>query len=636
MVTRDGVMWLIHRLSVMSPVEIAHRGFTAVCRAGERLATRLTGRRPGPVSRPVASFGFMVSDEPVLFVPPTDAASPVDELLAGHIPVFGHQATWSDDPDFWHTDPLSGAVWPRTPGLRIDYRPGNPIGDARTVWELNRLQHLVDLALIAGRSPEKRVAVGPLVLRQFESWCRANPYPHGVNHLSAMEHALRVIAVLHAFDLLRPAFDAPARQQLLDMALGHAWHIERHLSRYSSAGNHTIAEAVGLLYAGVLFPEHPGASRWADTGRRLLATEGDRQVRADGGPLEQATWYLLFITDLMGLAQLLLRHKQRESIPAMDAAAERARAFLGSLAQSPDDLPRIGDADDGYALSRHLRISWDRTSPCPAHREFPHTGLTAVSFDGHDRLLFLHKDLGMPPNYGHGHSDALSVVFRWKDHDVLLDAGTYLYGGPPEFRNYFRSAVAHNTLTIDQQDQATQTGPFLWRHPYRSRCVLNHFEDHTAAMLATHDGYRAQGAVHWRGVVYRKDRYLAVWDQVECDAGHTGTATLHWHLGCNLEPAERVDTHLIRLPGEEEIHMTTTPADIAVHAGSRNPLSGWRSTEYGSVTPCRTLSLRLPTTGNPEALTIFWLGHSSDPDETLTSWLERFRDRADSRSGRNP
>ena len=163
------------------------------------------------------------------------------------------------------------------------------------------------------------------------------------------------------------------------IAAQHAPHIQRRLSLYSSAGNHTIAEATGLLYAGILLPEYPGAARWRETGRRLLRIEAARQIDADGGGIEQATWYLLFITDLLGLAQALLAHCGEAPEPAIDAALLRSRRFLNSLASGPDDLPRIGDADDGYALSPALRISWAATGDdLPVQCSLPTAGLSLV------------------------------------------------------------------------------------------------------------------------------------------------------------------------------------------------------------------------------------------------------------------
>ncbi|MCL4722565.1 MAG: heparinase II/III family protein, partial [Gammaproteobacteria bacterium] len=499
MSARQDVMWLMRRLAVMSPREIAHRVRTVLRNAVEALAWRVTGRWPGLEPAGPAGFGFMVSESRQLFEPPVDLARlPVTDLLEGRIPVFGHWATWHPAAEFWHTDPLTGARWPYGHGSRPEHRPGNPVGDARVIWELNRLQHLVSLALIGRAQPEQRVRAAGLIGQHLESWCEANPFPWGINHSSAMEEALRVIAVLHAYDLMRDSVEESTRVVVTRLLCTHGWHIERGLSLYSSAGNHTIAEAVGLLYLGLMLPEHPRAAAWVRLARELLATESARQVRDDGGSLEQATWYLLFITDLMGLAQLLLAHVGAAPIPEVDSAVERARDFLGTLAGSADRLPRIGDADDGYALSPGLQLSFSRHRPGPVQRTFPSTGITVVSFDGHDQLLFLHKDLGMPPNYGHGHSDLLSVIFRWKDRDVLIDPGTYMYGGDPALRRYFRSAAGHNTVAANGLDQAIQVGPFIWREASSSQRVWQESDSGHVSILARHHGHQDPDFQHWR------------------------------------------------------------------------------------------------------------------------------------------
>ena len=46
----------------------------------------------------------------------------------------------------------------------------------------------------------------------------------------------------------------------------------------------------------------------------------------------------------------------------------------------------------------------------------------------------------------HAHADALSVEVRHDGVDVLADPGTYCYHGQPEWRQYFRSTLGHNTL----------------------------------------------------------------------------------------------------------------------------------------------------------------------------------------------
>src|SRR5206468_2763125 len=62
----------------------------------------------------------------------------------------------------------------------------------------------------------------------------------------------------------------------------------------------------------------------------------------------------------------------------------------------------------------------------------------------------------------HGHADALSLELRVDSVDVLADPGTYCYHGEPEWRSYFRSTLAHNTIEVDGASQSVEGGPFLW------------------------------------------------------------------------------------------------------------------------------------------------------------------------------
>src|SRR5205823_10492447 len=65
----------------------------------------------------------------------------------------------------------------------------------------------------------------------------------------------------------------------------------------------------------------------------------------------------------------------------------------------------------------------------------------------------------------HAHADALSVEVRYGGVDILADPGTYCYHGEPEWRSYFRSTIAHNTVELDRQSQSSAGGPFpLPRH----------------------------------------------------------------------------------------------------------------------------------------------------------------------------
>ncbi len=614
--------FLFRRASVLSGPEIAYRLRRLVGDASRRAGGAIGIRgHPGIAA---ADHRFVRSADAQLFVPPLErSAASERRLLDGDVPVYGSWIPWRDAPEFWHTDHLFGRVWPMQPTGRIGYRPGNPIGDVRIVWELNRLQHLVVLGSIVAGGGEKGSRAAHLVDAQLRSWTSANPRGTGVNHASAMEQALRIVSVTHAFDLARPLLPASSRRLVAELVLTHAADVERRLSLFSSAGNHTIAECVGLLYAGTLFPEHPRADRWARTGRELLRTEGARQVNADGGGMEQATWYLLFVADLLGLAQALLAHRAQRPIPELDGAVARARDFLGCFGSGARDLPAIGDGDGGYALSPDLRISWGRPAPGAIARELPHTGLTVVAPSAQERLVVLHNPLGMPPSCGHGHADCLSVLFRRGGVDLLIDPGTYLYGGPPALRAYFRSTPAHNTATVGGRDQAEQIAPFMWKGSYRCQVLLRRSDGGRHLVLARHDAYRRRGVTHWRGVAYQEEAFLAIWDFLEGSRG-AGFA-LHWHLGCpaRLEGAGR--EVVLAPPGSSPLLMSLPPGEAALFAGSEAPLLGWRSTDYGRREPCPTIRWRPSQDRRPEAVTTLWLTQGEHPRQEVDDALRELR-----------
>lgn len=522
------------------------------------------------------------------FSPSADEAA---KLLEGDWGALGFAWAWRPDNAVWHTAPDTGRPWPADFFGSIPYRSGNPYGDARVVWEPSRLQGLVSLALLAKHDASCRRRAGDLLEKILESWTRANPYLTGVHYVSAMECALRLIAVCHALDMARDILKRrdetwPA---LVWMMESHASFIGRRLSRYSSSGNHSIAEGTGLVYAGMLFSKHSRASMWRSVGLEVLEQEASRQILPDGGGIEQALWYQLFVLDLLGLVQALLVSRN-EAVPArITDAVERGREFLCTFGREPGELPGIGDSDGGFALSRHLRISFaSRGRNTQEVVTFPEAGYTVCRPAGAHglRVTLDHGALGMPPSCGHGHADALALVLTANGTDLFVDPGTYAYNRGNGWRRYFRSTRAHNTVTVDGLDQAVQRGAFMWSVPYQARIVNagDGIGEVACRMLMRHDGYKGVDVIHWRGVVVRRNGLVVVWDRLEGKGEHE--FELNWHLGS--EPA------VVSL-GQGELLFSNGycvhvfGGHCTLHTGETDPPLGWRSREYGVKAAIPTL-----------------------------------------------
>ena len=152
-----------------------------------------------------------------------------------------------------------------------------------------------------------------------------------------------------------------------------------------------------------------------------------------------------------------------------------------------------------------------RTSPREVSRAFE-TGGYFVMRDGWERdSSFALIDCGRHGSemgLGHAHSDALAIELAVRGATWLVDPATYIYGSDAEARDWFRSTRAHNTATVDGEDQSLTSTPFAWKTS--ANCSLIRFDDLGDCVVfeGSHDGYRrlSDPVTHTRSVVMLRER----------------------------------------------------------------------------------------------------------------------------------
>lgn len=541
----------------------------------------------------VSHYSFCTSPSLVLpslpwSLPPDNGQ--MDALLKGVATVFGYTWTWDPEGSCWHRAPNTGAVWPRRFFADIPIHTGNPCGDIRIAWEPSRLQHLALLAARAAQVDEAvRHSAAATVEAQLVSWVNANPFLTGIHYIAPTECALRLLAVCHAVDPLRPCLPGTSAvwPALLTLISGHAELIRKRLSLRLATPHDTLAAAVALIYAGSLFPEMDMAERWLAFGHYLLEEETPRHISHDGGGQEQGLGYLQFSTDLYGMVLTLLDHQQSPVPEKIRQVFARSREFLSEFRNSADgSLPPIGEGEHECALSSYMHFAGNTKIHAPGLTTFHLSGYSIIRGRKHEKAIFDHGPLGMAPRYTHGHADALSVFLQVGSRDVLIDPGTYTLTGHEEWRRYFRGTRAHNTVTVDGLDQAVQDGPMAWSLPFDTHLV---YKDETPegkmTVIARHYGYKERlGVTHLRGVSYEPPGSWMIWDWL------TGTGTHHvelnWHLGCRPIPVEGG----YRLEGcDPPLLLTVEGGTSTLCEGTVQPVGGWASARYGSKHPITTL-----------------------------------------------
>jgi hypothetical protein len=571
----------------------------------------------------------------------------VDSILQHQFSIFGIE-TYFGDPINWHLDPRTNKTWPLKYWGDIDYRDGETIGSIKFAWELNRLHHLPQLALTY--SITKDQGIRDEIFVQLESWLTANPYPYGINWISGIELGIRIVNMLYTLRYLGEEPKSELEQCLiLKFVSIHASHLYRYPSKYSSCANHAIAEALGLFIAGSSFPAIKNSSKWRRFGKRVLEREVSRQIYPDGSSFEHSIPYLQFVLDhyliyiliCCELGQTYGDHVEQRLIASMD--------FISNIMDGNGNLPMIGDDDDGYLLKLWIgnhnnfisllntcailfdRPEWfvgqtelDQKSllllgkgaenkwhelrnnrPTRAKKKtqyFPNAGLAIIHAGRSADFLFVGNGgpLGLPPLSGHGHADALSIWLSVDGQPILVDPGTYLYHGGGRWRDYFRSTAAHNTIKIDEKDQATMVADFIFDDFYS---VENSRLDENSKQIiwsASHNAYKRlkDPIVHSRKVLISKDSdKLIIKDFLECKQSHNVACYFHFHPKCHVL---RKDWHICIEydSGVIEMSIDNQWEGIRLMRGNENPLSGWYSATFNRLEEASTLILTAAFSGN--------------------------------------
>src|SRR5438876_557113 len=278
-----------------------------------------------------------------------------DAVCQRHFDLLGHRGLTFGDPVDWHLDPIMGRRAPRVHWSRLDPLDPASVGDSKVVWELNRHQWLVRLGTAYRLTGDERYA--RTFAEDVRGWMRANPPGIGINWASSLEVALRLIAWCWALFLFAEsrALTPELFTEMVGELSAHARHVERYLSRYFSPNTHLTGEALGLFYAGVVFPELRGARRWRALGQRILEAESRRQILPDGVHFELATCYHRYTVEIYLHFLILARRNGLAVAPALVERVGRMLDFLLAIRRPDGSMPQMGDGDGGCLLPRVRR-----------------------------------------------------------------------------------------------------------------------------------------------------------------------------------------------------------------------------------------------------------------------------------------
>jgi hypothetical protein len=651
MVLQQNSAWLKNRLQSMGPAEMISR----VADVGRHLALRATlnnTRQQSSIRLDKSYWPYRVPD--IRHDLARVSTRERDTVIADADHWLHHRATFFSlndislgDPIDWHRDYSSDMVGPlRYSGL-INVRDRDRVGDIKYTWELNRLQHLILLAL-AG-TWKGNTNYWETIEKHVVSWHESNPFMMGVNWKSPLEAGIRLITWAYVLFIRGGAGQGWERfhQVLQHTVYQHLYFIAKFYSKNSSANNHLIGEMAGLYVGSVFWPCYKESAAWRALARRKLIAEITRQVEGDGVSKERATEYHIYILEFFLLAGALGHFIGEPFPPEYWDRLKRILGFLSAVSNRAGDLPMFGDGDSGQAVwlpettPEHVRhlvglsrfdetgavncdlrsmlLLWGQmpqeTPLCslPVRRQNLETFLDGGYYvlaanrgaENETMVVFDAGPLGLPPLNAHGHADALSFWFSSGGEEFLVDPGTFTYYSSAEWRSYFRGTAAHNTVRIDGEDQSVSGGTFLWSKT--ADCRMEHVEDteEFVEAVGSHDGYRRlpDPVIHTRKLqLFKKTRALMIADHLDCRGAHNIELFLHFSERCQVrqvgpgcfEASNRNKRIGVRLDPRFKPDL---------YRGCEKPMSGWISRTFGVKEPSFTLAARATILGSSQFIT---------------------------------
>ena len=482
----------------------------------------------------------------------------------------------------WHAGILTSNSWPMSYSPDIDFRQRDDIGDIRFTWEVNRHSQFVILAKAYFLTKQDKYL--KCLISQFEDWIINNPVLIGVNWSSAMELAIRVNSWIWCYCFLDKFKEDEIKKLKIDLLKGinqHCLFIEKNLSLFSSANNHLIVEVVTLCIAGILFNEILNADKWLKTGINILKKELPIQVYKDGVNAEQAFHYQAFVMEALFLLVILASRNNIDLPESVNTSLKNMCGFIAEIIDKNGNVPNIGDSDDGHMVNLIGSKFNDYTSllnlgavvfgnsyfrtksnyfneqafwilgskgmtrfndlkvedKIEGSKIFKDGGYAVIKHKDSKKeriMLFDFAPLGLGALAAHGHADALSITLGIDGQEILVDPGTYIYNVERDWRDGLRSTSNHNTICINNSNQSTISGSFMWSKKASASLIADISNEQYEFYSAQHDGYKP--IIHKRNILYMKPDLWIIQDIV------MGSSSYEFDVTYNLNPDITIDS----------------------------------------------------------------------------------------------
>lgn len=505
--------------------------------------------------------------------------------------------------------------------------------DAEWRIEWSKFYYGLDLAFAFRETGDEKY------LRAWErlvlSWIRQVP----VDFDSSDVTGRRIQNWIYAWDIFAasPRFSGFAdefEEQVLASLAEQINHLRQHLT---AERNHRTLELYALFIAALALPELDTGGALLDFAVAELHHNLLSDIRPDGVHRENSTHYhMLVLRSFLGACENARRFKLALS-EGFAAHLERACEFAMHCHRPDGLIPALSDSDTGsysdllelaaelfsrpdflYVATRGARgvAPAERAASFPDGGYFIQRSGWGDEATGYANERFLIFDCGPLGDGGHGHYDLLSVEIAANNRPLIVDPGRYTYSehGPVNWRRWFKGTAAHNTVSVDDQDQT----PYRCGKPKGETAHGRLIERLSAPGFDILCGEAVSPVYevrHTRRIFFVAGEYWLVVDELHGNGPH------NFDLRFHLAPEALNHTHIV---SNETNAIVRAPGVALIFGAEQMPRlePGWVAPKYGLKLRAPVVSVVMQGAAEARFFTLVAPLNSTAPAPSLMARVE--------------
>ncbi|WP_416729814.1 alginate lyase family protein [Fictibacillus sp. JL2B1089] len=433
----------------------------------------------------------------------------------------------------------------------------------------------------------------------INSWMTANSSPEKQASKYAWDDhstANRVVNIIYFWNFYKDSgiHNKNFEVKLMKLLEKHGDYLAND-KHYSKGNNHGIFQDRSLIELALLFPDLKNSSYWYTKGMNRLLIHVKNDVTQSGVHKEHSPSYHVIVLNMFkGIDQFIGQFGKNEKV--LKQQLIKMEDYIAYLAKPDGTLPILGDSSPDsvfqlnqntitspqlmYVLSKGIKGVTPNQDAI-----YPDAGVSIFrkGWDVKNPLYFLftaayHSNV-------HKHADDLSFLLSYGKTDFFVDSGKYNYNEKDKYRQYFRSSLAHNTITVDHNSYPLNNNQI-------NKSKIDHYKSASYYSYVTGSHTLYNGVNIKRTIIYLKNKNsLLIHDVMKSSTSHTYTETFNIGPDVLTKSSDNKTFQLKSTVENKQLefkHLTKVKSFQKL-TGLTNPIGGWQSLTFNKKTPITQL-----------------------------------------------